>query len=155
MKEDCKPPKCVAVARRNSCQCPNSWIEYLASTAAQRKRSGLSKLSIAQYSKQYQRSRRNGAYRSRKSDLSICNGNDTRELCSMYALRKSGKDKKGIDFDQDFLTLKSKLLRPTDGGVFAADYKKYALIVKWKFDVSTKEKRYDFLYQTKTHLRCW
>ena len=87
--------------------------------------------------------------------MSICNGNDTRELCSMYALRKSGKDKKGIDFDQDFLTLKSKLLRPIDGGVFAADYKKYALIVKWKFDVSTKEKRYDFLYQTKTHLRCW
>lgn len=83
----------------------------------------------------------------------ICKGNDTQELCSMHALRKSG-EVKDIKFDHEFLTLRSQLLRPIDKGVYAVDYKKHALIVKWKFDVSTKESKYDFLYQTKTHLRC-
>jgi hypothetical protein len=143
----------MAVAER--CQCPNPWIEFLAASASDRRSRSLSKLSIQQHAKIYRKSRRDGAYRSRHSSPSICNGNDTAELCTMLDARKHKFNWQKPNFDIEFLALRSKLLRKLyKRDIFSATYKQTEFIVKSNFGIGDKLSRYSFLYQTMVHLEC-
>lgn len=153
----CEPPKCSRVADR--CQCPNPWIEHLASEAAERKRKGLPRLSIRQHAKRYRQAVQAGKYLLRKADKhKTCRGNDVDLLCSMNATRA---DKSSISrapltlpltFEHDFLTLRSKHLKKfNDKDMYLARYKGHDLVVKWNFRLKDEYSRRDFMYQAYVH----
>ena len=79
----CRPPKCQK--RKRACACPNAWIEFLARTAADRKRQGLKPLPIRSMSLMYTRAKTKKEFGEKPIDQ-ICKS-DTNLLCKWNSER--------------------------------------------------------------------
>lgn len=149
---DCNPPKCAKVKAR--CQCPNSWIEYLAHEAARRRQNNLPRLSIHSHAAKYGRLKQAGKFRTSRNS-GVCKQLDTRLLCAWHKQRTRPLN---VLSQTDSASL-TKILNLTDSSIrdFPEEPRiKTALvngvpvIIKVESIGSARDMR-DFLYVTKLH----
>ncbi len=149
MTTHCVPPKCAEVSDR--CQCPNSWIEYLAHAAAERRKAGLPRVSLRHHATEYKKVANN--LRLTRS-VGPCKKINTSLLCGWRSSRRrdSSNTQSRDTWSLDLLRLKYKGIHYIKGEpcVRTVEYHGKPLVIK-DYKITNELDRRDFLYQTLIH----
>lgn len=153
----CEPPKCAKV--KGNCQCPNSWIEYLAKIARERKASQQPRLSLKAHAFNYRRLKKAGKFSRlpRTNEDGVCGQSNTVKLCHWNTTRRlHDRSQEERRFSIVWPEALLKLMDPSiqqfkmEPRVKTVLYDGVPLILKVE-DIRGNSELNDFLYTTKVH----
>ena len=149
----CDAPQCADVKDR--CQCPNSWLEFLAHEAASRRKNSLPRLSMRSHALKYKKLKKAGKFR-KAANIGVCNNINTNLLCAWNKERKRTSDMPArIDPSslKNFMTLTDPSICdfPKEPRIKSGLIDGVPVIIKVE-NLNNPQNNRKFLYTTKIHL---